>query len=75
LCQEVFFKDKVAEVLTAVPWYRPSRSHHGLKEYDGRGKCMYRNRCIHGFVRSEAISVALSSTCPQATGNKFGLIL
>ncbi len=70
-CGEQHFKEKVAEhfdgrVVTA------GRVAHltGTKEFDGRSKCQYRNRCIRGCPFGAYFS-SLSSTLPAAekTGN------
>ncbi|MGC1515934.1 MAG: GMC family oxidoreductase [Maribacter sp.] len=70
-CVEQEFKEKVAEnfdgrVVTA------GRTAHltGTKQFDGRSKCQYRNRCIRGCPFGAYFS-SLSSTLPaaEATGN------
>ena len=70
-CVEQHFREKVAEnfdgrVVTA------GRTAHitGTKEFDGRSKCQFRNRCIRGCPFGAYFS-SLSSTLPaaEATGN------
>jgi choline dehydrogenase-like flavoprotein len=70
-CVEQHFREKVAEnfdgrVVTA------GRTAHltGTKQFDGRSKCQYRNRCIRGCPFGAYFS-SLSSTLPaaEATGN------
>lgn len=70
-CLEQHFREKVAEnfdgrVVTA------GRVAHitGTKEFDGRSKCQFRNRCIRGCPFGAYFS-SLSSTLPaaEATGN------
>jgi len=70
-CGEQHFREKVAEnfdgrVVTA------GRVAHltGTKEFDGRSKCQFRNRCIRGCPFGAYFS-SLSSTLPAAekTGN------
>ena len=70
-CVEQHFKEKVAEnfdgrVVTA------GRTAHitGTKQFDGRSKCQFRNRCIRGCPFGAYFS-SLSSTLPaaEATGN------
>ncbi|QLG45144.1 GMC oxidoreductase [Costertonia aggregata] len=70
-CVEQDFREKVAEnfdgrVVTA------GRVAHitGTKNFDGRSKCQYRNRCIRGCPFGAYFS-SLSSTLPaaEATGN------
>jgi len=70
-CVEQEFREKVAEnfdgrVVTA------GRTAHitGTKQFDGRSKCQFRNRCIRGCPFGAYFS-SLSSTLPaaEATGN------
>lgn len=70
-CVEQHFREKVAEnfdgrVVTA------GRTAHltGTKQFDGRSKCQFRNRCIRGCPFGAYFS-SLSSTLPaaEATGN------
>ncbi|WP_321826232.1 GMC family oxidoreductase [Maribacter dokdonensis] len=70
-CVEQKFREKVAEnfdgrVVTA------GRTAHitGTKQFDGRSKCQFRNRCIRGCPFGAYFS-SLSSTLPaaEATGN------
>ncbi len=70
-CVEQHFREKVAEsfdgrVVTA------GRVAHltGTKQFDGRSKCQFRNRCIRGCPFGAYFS-SLSSTLPaaEATGN------
>ena len=70
-CLEQHFREQVAEnfdgrVVTA------GRTAHltGTKQFDGRSKCQYRNRCIRGCPFGAYFS-SLSSTLPaaEATGN------
>ncbi|TLP75881.1 GMC oxidoreductase [Maribacter sp. ACAM166] len=70
-CVEEHIKEKVSEnfdgrVVTA------GRTAHltGTKQFDGRSKCQYRNRCIRGCPFGAYFS-SLSSTLPaaEATGN------
>lgn len=70
-CVEQHFREKVAagfdgRVVTA------GRTAHltGTKQFDGRSKCQYRNRCIRGCPFGAYFS-SLSSTLPaaEATGN------
>lgn len=70
-CVEQHFREKVAEnfdgrIVTA------GRTAHltGTKQFDGRSKCQFRNRCIRGCPFGAYFS-SLSSTLPaaEATGN------
>ncbi len=70
-CVEEVFKDKVAEGFDGRTVTVGRVAHiTGTKEFDGRSKCMYRNRCIRGCPFGAYFS-SLSSTLPaaEATGN------
>ena len=70
-CVEEHFKEKVAENFDGRVVTSGRVAHlTGTKEFDGRSKCQYRNRCIRGCPFGAYFS-SLSSTLPAAerTGN------
>ena len=70
-CVEQEFREKVAENFDGRTVTAGRVAHiTGTKEFDGRSKCQYRNRCIRGCPFGAYFS-SLSSTLPaaEATGN------
>ncbi|WP_209400831.1 GMC oxidoreductase [Pseudozobellia sp. WGM2] len=70
-CLEQHFREKVSDSFGGRV-VTPGRTAHitGTKEFDGRTKCQFRNRCIRGCPFGAYFS-SLSSTLPaaEATGN------
>lgn len=70
-CVEQRFREKTAENFNGRTVTAGRVAHlTGTKEFDGRSKCQYRNRCIRGCPFGAYFS-SLSSTLPaaEATGN------
>ncbi|MDO6516322.1 GMC oxidoreductase [Zobellia uliginosa] len=70
-CVEEHFKEKVAESFDGRTVTVGRVAHiTGTKNFDGRSKCQFRNRCIRGCPFGAYFS-SLSSTLPaaEATGN------
>ncbi|SIS37363.1 Choline dehydrogenase [Zobellia uliginosa] len=70
-CVEEHFKEKVAESFDGRAVTVGRVAHiTGTKNFDGRSKCQFRNRCIRGCPFGAYFS-SLSSTLPaaEATGN------
>ncbi|MDF4220007.1 GMC family oxidoreductase [Maribacter sp. M208] len=70
-CVEQVFREKVAENFNGRVVTSGRVAHiTGTKQFDGRSKCQFRNRCIRGCPFGAYFS-SLSSTLPaaEATGN------